>query len=354
VKAAHHLAQMGSMVNETNTMATYSIGDFQGYAVKMSAHEAKSLAAHKDVKYIEPNMVARALQCQTFSPPNSWGLARTVIQGPIPPSPPIAQQPYQLRSPGADGQGIVVHVIDTGIYCEHEDFAGGRCTFGFDSTREGFFDGNGHGTHVASTAVGARFGLARSATTVAVKVLGSNGSGTFAGVIEGINWSAERARTQRVVGNMSLGGGRNQAVNDATDASFRAGLVMSVAAGNNNANACNLSPASAPLAYTVMSTDNADRRSTFSSFGTCAKIFAPGTAITAAWIGGPTRTNTISGTSMAAPHIAGIAAKWWSAHNTWTNQQVQDAISRGANTNLVVNPGAGSPNLLGLMNCNSA
>jgi len=250
---------------------------------------------------------------------------------------------------------LSVHVIDTGIFCDHNDFAGGRCTFGFDSTNEGFFDGNGHGTHVASTAVGTRFGLARAATTVAVKVLGSNGSGSFAGVIAGINWSANVARTgQKVVGNMSLGGGRHQATNDATDASVRAGLVMAVAAGNSNNNACNSSPASAPLAYTVMSTDSTDARSTFSSFGTCCKVFAPGTGITAAWIGAPDRTNTISGTSMASPHVAGIAAKFWSTQAGWDNNRVQDAITQAGNQNLVRNPGAGSPNVLSFMNCDSA
>jgi len=358
VRMAHHMSVMGAAVNETNTMHVYSIGDFQGYAVKMSAEEAKSLAKHGDVKYVEPNMVARALQdpaCQRFTPPNSWGLARSIIQGPIPPSPPIAQQPYEL-GPRANGRGIVVHVIDTGIYCEHADFED-RCRMEFDATREGLFDGNGHGTHVASTAVGVRFGLARAARTVGVKVLGSNGSGSFAGVISGIQFSAEAARSNpsvKIVGNMSLGGGRNQGVNDATDASVRAGLIMAVAAGNSNNNACNSSPASAPLAYTVMSSDSTDGRSTFSSFGTCCNIFAPGTGITAAWIGGRERTNTISGTSMASPHVAGIAAKFWSMNPSLANNAIERAVTQAGVTNLIRNPGAGSPNVLAIHNCNSA
>jgi len=326
----------------------------------MSSEDAKLVAASEDVKYVEPNMVARALQtCQTFSPPNSWGLARTVISGRIPPSPPIAQIPYELRTGTAAGRGVDVYVIDTGVYCENNDFRsaqyGVTCATLFDATNTGLFDGNGHGTHCASTAAGARFGVAREANVVGVKVLGSNGSGTFAGVIAGINWTAGRvALGRKVVGNMSLGGGRNQAVNDATDASFRAGLIMAVAAGNSNNNACNSSPASAPLAYTVMSSANNDSRSTFSSFGPCCDIFAPGTGITAAWIGGVDRTNTISGTSMASPHIAGIAAKWWSAVPTLTNAQVQTAISAAGNRDIITNPGAGSPNVLGLMNCATA
>jgi subtilisin family serine protease len=258
----------------------------------------------------------------------------------------------------ASGQNIDVHVIDTGVYCQNNDFQGrgsATCATVFDATNEGLFDGNGHGTHVASTAAGQRFGLAKLANIFGVKVLGSNGSGSFAGVIAGINFSADAARTgRRVVGNMSLGGGRNQGVNDATDASFRAGLVMVVAAGNSNNNACNSSPASADLAFTVMSTDNTDGRSTFSSFGPCCQIFAPGTGITAAWIGAPDRTNTISGTSMASPHIAGIAAKIWSRNNALNNQGVQEAMVRFAapNNGHIRNIGAGSPNVLGLHTCN--
>jgi len=348
-------------VNSTNTMHTYQIGsDFQGYAVKMSSADAKTLAGHPDVKYVEPNMVARASQtCTTYPAPHSWGLARTVRVGPVAGGPPIATSPYELSS-ASTGSGIEVHVIDTGIYCQNNDFQnrnGASCVMSFDATNEGMFDGNGHGTHVASTACGARYGLAKECTLVGVKVLGSNGSGSFAGVIAGINWSANVARGgRRVVGNMSLGGGRNQGVNDATDASFRAGLVMAVAAGNSNNNACNSSPASADLAFTVMSTDSTDARSTFSSFGPCCQIFAPGTGITAAWIGAPERTNTISGTSMASPHIAGIAAKVWSRNNALNNQGVQDAIIRisAPNAGLVRNPGAGSPNPFGLHLCTSA
>jgi len=342
-------------------MHTYSIGDFQGYAVKMTSEDAKALANHAHVKYVEPNMVARALQtCTSYPAPTSWGLARTVRVGPVvqPGLPPIAQAPYELNS-ASTGQGIDVHVIDTGVYCLNNDFLGRQgasCNMVFDATNEGMFDGNGHGTHVASTAAGLRFGLAKFANIAGVKVLGSNGSGTFAGVIAGINFSADSARAgRRVVGNMSLGGGRNQAVNDATDASFRSGLVMAVAAGNSN-NACNSSPASADLAFTVMSTDNTDARSTFSSFGPCCQIFAPGTGITAAWIGAPDRTNTISGTSMASPHVAGVAAKIWSRSNNLNNQGVQDAIVRFAapNNGQVRNIGAGSPNVLALHTCADA
>jgi len=355
-----HKTAVFAMVNSTNTMHTYQIGeDFQGYAVKMSAAEAKSLANHADVKYVEPNMVARTLQtCQSYPAPHSWGLARTVRLGPVAGGPPIATSPYELSS-AATGTGIEVHVIDTGVYCLNNDFqnrGAATCVMSFDATNEGMFDGNGHGTHVASTSCGGRFGLAKECNIVGVKVLGSNGSGSFAGVIAGINFSANVARTgRRVVGNMSLGGGRNQGVNDATDASFRAGLTMAVAAGNSNNNACNSSPASADLAFTVMSTDNTDGRSTFSSFGPCCQIFAPGTGITAAWIGAPERTNTISGTSMASPHVAGMLAKIWSRNNALNNAGVQDALIRisAPNSGLIRNPGAGSPPHMGLHQCSS-
>jgi len=360
VNAGKHMEIMASMVNETNVMHTYSIGDFKGYSVRLDKSAAKQLATHADVKYVEPNMVATTLQTCTSRPaPTSWGLARTVRIGPVGNGIPIAQAPYEFSS-NAAGQGVDVHIIDTGVYCDNNDFAGrpASCATSFDATGEGLFDGNGHGTHVASTTAGNRYGLAPNSNIVGVKVLGSNGSGSFAGVIAGINFSANAARTgpRKVVGNMSLGGGRNQGVNDATDASFNAGLVMAVAAGNSNNNACNSSPASADLAFTVMSSDSTDARSAFSSFGPCCQIFAPGTGITAAWIGAPDRINTISGTSMASPHIAGIAAKIWSRNIGLTNAGVQDAILRyGApNAGLIRNIGAGSPGDLGLYTCADA
>lgn len=354
VQMDKHMSLMASLVNETNTMHTYSIGTFQGYAAKMSQAEAKSLATHRDVRYIEPNMVARALQtCTSYPAPHSWGLARTVRPGAVnaPGSTPIGSAPYEMLDTAA-GQNIDVHIIDTGVYCQNTDFNGRQCATEFDATNEGLFDGNGHGTHVASTAAGNRYGLAKRSNIIGVKVLGSNGSGSFAGVISGINYSARAAAGgRRVVGNMSLGGGLNQGVNDATNQAVRQGLVMAVAAGNNNANSCNFSPASATDAFTVMSSANNDSRSTFSNWGTCSQIFAPGTSITAAWIGGVDRTNTISGTSMASPHVAGIAAKIWSANTALDNRGVQAAMINFANRDLITNPGTGSPNYLALHTC---
>jgi len=283
-------------------------------------------------------------------------LSRTVLEGRVPPPPatPIAQRPYQLLQ-GAAGKGIEVHVIDTGVYCEHANFDNNRCKFTKDFTGEGTFDGNGHGTHVSSTAVGGIHGIAREATVEGVKVLRSNGSGSFANVIAGIAYSAASARTGRkIVVNLSVGGPMSQAVNDAVDEGHKAGMVMAIAAGNSNRDACSDSPSSASLAFTVMSSDSADVRSTFSSYGKCCKLFAPGTGITGAWINqGPRGTNTISGTSMAMPHVAGISAKVWSANPSFTNVDVQNYILRSGNLGLISNPGTGSPNVLALFNCNS-
>ena len=190
----------------------------------------------------------------------------------------------------------------------------GRATWGADfaSDPSPGTDENGHGTHVAGTVCGKLYGVAKASECVGVAVLGPTGSGSFEGVIAGIGWSADEAAKKpkgKSVANMSLGGGKSQAVNDAVDAAFNAGLPMFLAAGNEYQDACNVSPASAENGYTVMSSTSSDGFSSFSNYGTCCDIIAPGSGITAAWIGNPDAINTISGTSMASPHVCGVAAK---------------------------------------------
>jgi subtilisin family serine protease len=203
------------------------------------------------------------------------------------------------------GAGVDVYVIDTGILISHEDF-GGRAKAGKDFTGENsIVDAHGHGTHVASTATGTTYGVAPGATAIAVRVLGSDGSGSNSGVIAGIDWVAqETARSGRTsVANLSLGGGRSIALNRAVAAATARGVVMVVAAGNEDSSACTSSPASSESAITVGSTMRfpLDTRSSFSNWGNCVDIFAPGSDITAAWNTNNFATNTISGTSMASP-----------------------------------------------------
>lgn len=245
------------------------------------------------------------------------------------------------------GQGVTAYIIDTGIYTAHVDF-GGRATWGTNTADKDNTDGNGHGTHVAGTVASATYGFAKNATLVAVKVLGSDGSGTTDGVIAGINWAAadHTAKKNLAVANLSLGGGKSTALNTALDNLVKAGVTTAVAAGNENANACNTSPASAALAITTGATANTDARASFSNYGSCLDIFSPGQNIKSTWIGSNTATNTISGTSMASPATAGVAAVILSLNPTFTPAQVEAALLASATTNVVTSPGSGSPNKL--------
>ena len=219
------------------------------------------------------------------------------------------------------GAGVDVYVIDTGTYTAHTDFEG-RASWGA-TIPEGDqdVDGNGHGTHCSGTIAGAKYGVAKKAHVYAVKVLRSNGTGTMSDVIKGVEWAATQhvkkaadASKGKVKGfkgsvaNMSLGGGKSPGLDRMVNAAVEAGMHFAVAAGNDNADSCNSSPASAQKAVTVGASTLTDERAYFSNFGTCNDIFAPGLNILSTWIGGPVATNVISGTSMASPHIAGLLA----------------------------------------------
>jgi len=288
----------------------------------------------------------------------SWGLTRTnervnVLNG-------------NYRYPDDSGAGVNAYVIDTGIYVEHPDFQG-RAVWGVDTADKPpvFQDNNGHGTHVAGTIIADLYGLARSGTAIAVKVLGSNGSGTNDGVIAGINWAVQDHKTRgtgRSVANMSLGGGFSKALNDAVAAGVRAGMIFAVAAGNDgrgiipSPDACKHSPASEPLAVTVGATDSTDYRADYSNYGSCVKVFAPGSAITSTWkktAGQRAPVNTISGTSMATPHVAGVLLKLWAANPTHTNTQITNLLYATTTNNVVKDP-KGTPNKLVFDSCAQA
>jgi len=298
------------------------------------------------VKYVESNQrsfithAAVATNNHSVGSPNeacliqrdvpSWGLTRSQER--------VRDLDGLYRHADDSGAGVNVYVIDTGIYIAHPDF-GGRAIWGIDTADKPPVndDLNGHGTHVAGTCIADKYGLARAGTAIAVKVLGANGSGTNDGVIAGINWAVNdhRRRGTKSVANMSLGGSFSKAMNDAVAAAIRAGMVFAVAAGNDgrgiipSPDACRHSPASEPLAVTVGATDSTDYRADYSNYGTCVKIFAPGSAITSLWKrtpGQPAPINTISGTSMATPHVAGVLMKLWSANYELTGPEVTELL----------------------------
>ncbi|PWU58007.1 hypothetical protein DLJ47_00830 [Micromonospora sp. S4605] len=321
----------GGAVNRTYRNA------LRGFEARLSEQEARRLAADPAVSYVQQNHTMRISGTQ--SPTPSWGLDR-IDQRALP-----LNNSYTYPNTGS---GVKAYIIDTGIRFGHNDF-GGRAVSGFDAIDGGSADDcNGHGTHVAGTVGGSAYGVAKGVTLVGVRVLDCAGSGTNAGVIQGVDWvTGDHAAGQLAVANMSLGGGFNQAVNDAVARSIADGVSYGLAAGNDTgANACNSSPASTPAGITVGSTTNTDARSSFSNIGSCLDIFAPGSSITSAWHTSNTATNTISGTSMATPHVVGAAALVLAANPSFTPQQVRDKLVADATGNAVSNPGSGSPNKL--------
>ena len=303
-----------------------------GFAAKLSTQNLAKLQADKRVKYIEQDAMMHMSATQTGA---TWGLDRVDQRS----RPTDGSYIYNYT-----GSGIKAYIIDTGINTAHTNF-GGRAIWGTNTTGDGRnSDCQGHGTHVAGTVGSATWGVAKSVTLVAVKVLNCSGSGTNSGVIAGVNWAVTNKGSATAVANMSLGGGFSQAVNDAVNTAASKNLVMVVAAGNENQNACNVSPASAASAITVGSTTNTDARSSFSNYGSCVDLFAPGSNITSTWIGSTTATNTISGTSMASPHVAGAAVLRIAAGSS-TNSAVTGAVISSATTN-VVSGVNGSPNRL--------
>ncbi|MCF4123321.1 S8 family peptidase [Antribacter sp. KLBMP9083] len=309
----------------------------RGFEVTMSEQQAKQLAADPAVALVEQN--AEVTISATQAPTPSWGLDR------------IDQRALPLNSSYTypnSGSGVKAYIIDTGILTTHSDF-GGRAIHGYDfvSNDSNATDCNGHGTHVAGTVGGTTYGVAKSVTLVGVRVLDCAGSGTTAGVINGINWvTSNHLAGQKAVANMSLGGGFSSSINNAVAAAIADGVVFAVAAGNENTNACTKSPASTTAAITVGATTSTDARASYSNYGSCLDIFAPGSSIKSAWYTSTTATNTISGTSMATPHVAGAAALVLAAHPTYTPAQVRDALVNNSTTGRVTSPGTSSPNRL--------
>jgi subtilisin family serine protease len=330
---AHRLAR--DFGGDRNGGHTYNRA-IKGFSVRMNEQQALRLAEDPRVAFVEEDGVVSLDAVQTGA---TWGLDR-IDQRDLP-----LDGNYTFNATGA---GVKAYIIDTGIRATHTQIAG-RVISGFTAINDGLGtnDGNGHGTHVSGTVGGSTYGVAKNVTLVAVRVLDSSGSGTNSGVIAGIDFVAsDHQAGQPAVANMSLGGGASSAVDTAVTNAVNDGVTFAVAAGNENQNACNVSPARAASAITVGSTTMSDARSSFSNFGTCVDIFAPGSSITSSWNTSDTATNTISGTSMATPHVTGVAALFLETNPTASPATVTAAIVNSSTPNKVSNAGTGSPNRL--------
>ncbi|WP_406725686.1 S8 family peptidase [Streptomyces sp. GD-15H] len=320
----------GAEIERTYTKA------LNGYEVEASEAEAKRLAADPAVASVVQNRTFHITGTQPS--PSSWGLDR------------IDQRNLPLNNsytyPDSAGQGVTAYVIDTGVRITHNDF-GGRASDGYDAIDNDNTaqDGHGHGTHVAGTVAGSAYGVAKKAKVVGVRVLNNSGSGTTAQVVAGIDWVARNA-VKPAVANMSLGGGADSVLDAAVRNAVASGVTFVVAAGNESTDASTKSPARVAEAITVGATTSSDARASYSNYGSILDLFAPGSSITSAWRTSDTATSTISGTSMASPHVAGAAALHLADNPSATPAQVSSALTAAATTGVVGNPGSGSPNRL--------
>jgi subtilisin family serine protease len=313
--SADHARRYGADVSHVYRFA------LRGYSARMSDSAAEHVRNDSRVEYVEADGIMRVVTTQTGA---TWGLDR-IDQRSLPLS-----TTYSYTNTGS---GVKAYIIDTGIRITHQDF-GGRASYGYDAV-DGSLpadDCNGHGTHVSGTVGGATYGVAKSVQLVAVRVLGCNGSGSTSGVIAGVDWvTGNHQAGQPAVANMSLGGGVNSALDTAVRNSITDGVAYSLSAGNGNIfgfaiNACNQSPGRVAEAMTISATDRTDRKASWANYGSCVDWFAPGVSITSDWASSNTATNTISGTSMAAPHTTGVAALYLQSNPSASPGSVRTAL----------------------------
>jgi len=340
---------------------TFKFDNFQGYSGRFTNEVLDRIRRSDEVAYVEKDQVVYAtnILTQTNAP---WGLARVAHRESLN----FGNFNKYLYDSKA-GEGVTIYVIDTGINVGHVDFQG-RAIWGKTIPQnDEDLDGNGHGTHVAGTIAGYRYGVSKHAKVVAVKVLRSNGSGTMSDVIKGVEYAAvshieakDKARKEGKPfkgsgANMSLGGGKSQALDSAVNGAVDVGLNFAVAAGNDNRDACDYSPAAAENAITVGASTIEDERAWFSNHGPCVDVFGPGKDILSTWKGSKTATNIISGTSMASPHVAGLIAYFLSLEpessseffsTSLTPKQLKDKIIRLSTKNILEKIPSNTPNLL--------
>jgi subtilisin family serine protease len=299
----------------------------RGFAATLPPAALEAVRRNPRVAYVEQDGIASASATQYSAP---WGLDR------------IDQSVDGNYTYTATGSGVRIYVLDTGIRYDHADF-GGRAAAGYDAYGGTGADCNGHGTHVAGTAAGSTYGVAKSATVVSVRVLDCNGSGTWSAVIAGVDWVTAN-HVKPAVANMSLSGGGNTSLDAAVGNSISAGVTYAVAAANDWGDACYYSPARIAAALTVAASTSSDERSWFSNYGRCVDVYAPGSGIVSAWHTSTTATNTLNGTSMASPHVAGVAALYLEGSPTAAPATVVAAIVNSASTAGLAGAGTGAPN----------
>jgi subtilisin family serine protease len=308
---------------------------FNGAVADMTPAQAAVLRRSARVLWVEEDK--RVATQATVSPTPSWGLDRIDQRATT------ANNSYSFATNGA---GVTVYVIDSGIYASHSQFTG-RTRIGFDAFGGDGTDCNGHGTHVAGTVGGSTYGVAPAASLVSVRVLDCSGSGSLSGVIAGIDWVINDHVSGPAVINLSLGTAKSASLESAVDRAFNDGITVVSAAGNSNVDACTTSPGgNKPSGLTVGATTITDGRASYSNFGACLDMFAPGSGIVSAGISSTTASATMSGTSMASPHVAGLAARYLSAANSASPAQVMTALINATTTNVVISPGTLSPNRL--------